>query len=128
MPQLPSGLRVGLCADPVLDMARSGNFSLSMGFLMGVKEPKDMAPLINVVYFEPGEGVPEPGKPKLSGLSLSDIGTEKCNWSKEDIKAFESWAATEAQQAWILNAYEELRKIIHSVPPQLPDNLKGLFD
>ena len=128
MPELPSGRRVGMSADAVLELARKGNFQLSMGFVMGIREPMDLAPLISIVYFTPGAGVPEPGAPSLSGLALSDVGTEKCDWSKEDVEAFLAWTHNEDNLAWQRKVFDEIQMLIHHVPPPLPDNLKGILD
>ena len=150
MPQLPSGRRVGLCADPVLELARKGSFELSWWWatgeserdniprqerlprcwwlVLGNREVNEIAPLISVVYFTPKEGVPEPGEPALSGLMLADVGSEKCDWSKEDLEAFRAWEGSEAQQSWRQQVFEELRVTLRKVPPPLPDNLKGILD
>lgn len=73
-------------------------------------------------------GVPEPGNPFLSGLSLADIGTDKCDWSLEDLVAFDASVNSGNGQKWMQEQYNELRQIIHSVPPFIPDNLKGIFE
>ena len=88
MPQLPSGRHVGLSADSVIEMARKGNFNLSLGFKMHVKDPNDLAPLIDIVYFQEVTGAPAPGDPYLSGLTLFDIGSKNCDWTVADIDAF----------------------------------------
>ena len=126
MPQLPSGRKVGLCADPVLDIARKGDFSLSLAFKVSVTSRADITPLVNIVYFEPRAGVPEPGKPYLSGLMLSDIGTSKCDWSVEDVAAFEEWLQGEQNKQWMQRTFDELRELIRTIKPPLPDSLKGI--
>ena len=73
-------------------------------------------------------GLPEPGNPFLSGLSLADIGTDKCDWSLEDLVAFDASVNSGNGQKWMQEQYDELRQIIHSVPPFIPDNLKGIFE
>jgi len=128
MPQLPSGRHVGLSADPVLELARQGNFQLTIGVIMGLNGPDDLDALINVVYFRPVEGAPGPGEPYVSGLMLSQIGTEECDWPAEDLTAFRAWRESEANQKWQQGVYDELTKIIHTVPPPIPDNLKGILE
>ena len=128
MPQLPSGRHVGLSADPVLDLARKGNFQLTIGVIMGITCPDDLDPLINVVYFRTVEGTTGRGEPYVSGLMLSQIGTADCDWSAEDLSAFRAWLELDSSRKWKRGVYDELQEIVRTVAPPIPDNLKGIFD
>jgi len=128
MPQLPSGRPVGLTADYALDLARKGNFGLSLAFKLEAKSASDMGPLVNVVYYRPLEGKNGPGEPYPSGLMLSDIGTEKCDWSAEDVAFFSNWLASGVVQQWMLKIHDELAELIRTVKAPLPENLRGILD
>jgi hypothetical protein len=130
MPQLPSGLKVGISANRVLELARQGNFQLSMGFRLEAREPKDIAPLINLIYYsdnvlDADESVP--GEPYFSNLMAADVGTEKCEWSKVDQEAFIDWFHSDVVRPWLLEIYTELAELIRTVKPPLPDALRGIM-
>lgn len=94
MPQLPSGLLVGLTIDPALEKAREGHFFFRAIFKEQVKSVDDIDQAVSVLYHRPKDGTPYPGEPYLSGISLNVIGTDRCNWSQEDIESFRQWLAT----------------------------------
>lgn len=128
MPQLPSGRHVALSGDYTLALARKGDLRLSLGFTMHVQSADDLAPLLNVIYFKPAEGKPGPGEPYPSGLMLSDVGTEKCDWSDEDTAFFSEWLASDAVQQWLRKTYDDLEGLIRTVKAPLPANLHGILD
>ena len=128
MPQLPSGRHVALTADPILELARQGNWGLTMAFTLEVKSVEDLAPLLNIAYFKPVAGESGPGVPYPSGLMLSDIGTEKCDWPTEDVAFFNTWLASDAVRQWMQNTHDELAELIRTVKAPLPDNLRGILD
>ena len=128
MPRLPSGRDVGVASDPILQLARDGNFQLTVGFTLQIESADDIAPLINITYFNAEEGKDGPGVPYLSGLMVSDIGTEKCDWPVEDVVFFKQWLRSEAAKKWLRNVFDELTELIRTVKAPLPENLRGILD
>lgn len=128
MPQLPSGRHAALTADYILDLARKGNWGLTMAFTTQVESIEDMAPLLNVIYFSPIENKKGPGEPYPSGLMLSDIGTEKCDWPAEDVAFFNNWLASDVAQQWQRNTFDELAELIRTVQAPLPETLHGILE
>jgi hypothetical protein len=128
MPQLPSGRHAALTADYTLDLARKGNWGLTMAFTLHVKAVEDLAPLLNIIYFKPVAGENGPGEPYPSGRMLSDIGTEKCDWPAEDVAFFNNWLASDVAQQWMLKTHDELAELIRTVKAPLPENLRGILD
>ncbi len=128
MPQLPSGRHVAISGDYTLALARKGNLALSMAFILEVKSAQDLLPLINVIYFKPIDGANGKGEPYPSGLMLSDIGTEKCDWPAEDVAFFNQWLASDIAKRWQQDLFDELAKLIRTVKPPLPDTLHGILD
>lgn len=133
MPQLPSGRRVGVSVDAALAMARKGDFGLTMGWRLKVKQPADIAPLVAVVYYQsegeaPTADNPDLGHPFLSGLTVADIGTPKCDWSADDQAALREWLASPRAQDWMRRAHDDLAELIGTVKPALPENLRGIAE
>ena len=128
MPQLPSGRHAALSADYVLAMAREGDFRLSMAFTLEAKSVDDLAPMLNVAYFKPIAGKAGPGEPYPSGLMLSDIETDKCDWAAEDVAFFKEWLASDVAQRWMQNVYDELAELIRTVKTPLPESLHGILE
>lgn len=128
MPQLPSGRHVGLSAGRTMEMARQGNFNLSLGFAASVKEPSDLAPLIDILYYHDKEGEPPPGEPYYSGLTYLDVTNNNCDWSMEDIQALAEHVASDRGQAWLRAQFDEMAELIRTVKAPLPESLHGLFD
>lgn len=128
MPQLPSGRHVGLVSDPIFDLVREGDWGRNMQLTLHVHSPDELAPIINVTYYTPVAGESGPGKPFLSGLMLADIGTDKCDWSAEDVAFFEKWLASDVAQKWLKNTFEELTKLTRTVKTKLPENLHGILE
>lgn len=128
MPQLPSGRHVALSGDGALALARKGNLALSMAFTTEVKSAEDLSPLINVIYFKHIDGVAGPGESYPSGLMLSDVGTEKCDWPAEDVAFFNQWLVSDIAKQWQQNVFDELAELIRTVKPPLPDSLRGIMD
>lgn len=128
MPRLPSGRHVALSADYVLALARKGDLQLSFAVILEANAPEDLAPLINVICFRPIEGKDGPGDPYPSGLMLSDIGTEKCDWPADDVAFFNNWLASDVAQQWMRNTFDELAELIRTVKAPLPENLHGILE
>lgn len=128
MPQLPSGRHAALSADYVLALARKGDLNLSFAFTVGAHAPEDLAPLINVIYFTPIEGKEGPGDPYPSGLMLSDIGSDKCDWPAEDVAFFQTWVASDVAQRWLGSTFDELVELIRTVQAPLPEILHGILE
>ena len=128
MPQLPSGRHAALSADYALALARQGNLALSMAFILEAKSAEDIAPLVNVIYFQSIEGKEGPGEPYPSGLMLPDIGTVKCDWSADDVAFFNNWLASDVVERWLQNAFDELDELIRTVQAPLPEALRGIMD
>ena len=128
MPQLPSGRHVGLSMERALGLAREGNLALSLDYATNVKSPNDLAPLIDIVYYEPIEGEPPPGAPRLSGLTLSALETEQCDWSDEDRQAMRDLITGDRARDWLRAQYDELSELIRTVKAPIPENLRGIFE
>lgn len=128
MPQLPSGRHAALSADYALTLARQGNLALTMASILEAKTAEDIAPLVNVIYFRPIEGKAGPGEPYLSGLILPDIGTDKCDWSADDVAFFNNWLASDVVKRWLQNAFDELAELVRTVKAPLPKNLHGILE
>ena len=128
MPQLPSGRHAALSADYALALARQGNLALSMAFILEAKSAEDIAPLVNVIYFQSIEGKEGPGEPYPSGLMLPDIGTVKCDWSADDVAFFNNWLASDVVERWLQNAFDELAELVRTVKAPLPKNLHGILE
>jgi hypothetical protein len=128
MPQLPSGRHVGLADGPVQELAKTGNMGLKLAFYKAMKKPADLAPVICITYFHPSDDDSILGEPYLSDLTLADIGTEKCDWSEEDLVAFNAWLELPRSKDFLQSAYDELKHIIETVKVVMPDNLKGVME
>lgn len=128
MPQLPSGRLVALTIDPALKKAKGGHAFFRAVFKVQVKSLDDIDQVVSILYHRPKEGIPYPGEPYLSGITLNAIGTERCDWSNEDIESFRQWLATDNTQQWLRTAYSDMMDAISSSKPVLPENLKGLMD
>lgn len=128
MPLLPSNRPVGLSGDYALALARKGNWALSMGFTLQVESIEDLAPLLNIIYFKPIPGKSGPGEPYPSGLMLSDIGTEKCDWPAEDVIFFKNWLASDVAQQWLQDFWDELAELVRTVKAPLPESLHGILE
>ena len=127
MPQLPSGLLVGLSIDPALEKAKEGNFFFRTLFKMKVRSAEDIAEVTSIVYNRPKEDVPYPGEAYLSGMTMSAIGTDRCDWPKEDVAFFQEWLATEQTQEWMRERYNELVEALEASKLDVPESLKGIF-
>jgi len=128
MPQLPSGRHVALVKDPIFSLVREGDFGTAMTMTLHMRSPEDLAPLLNIAYFTPVEGKSGPGLPYLSKLMLSDIGTEKCDWSAEDVDFFQEWLASDVAQQWLQNTFDELTELVRTTKVNVPENLHGILD
>ena len=109
-------------------VARQGNFNLSLGFAASVKEPSDLAPLIDIVYYHDKAGEPPPGEPYYSGLTYLDVTNNNCGWSMEDVQALAIHVASDRGQVWLRAQFDELAELIRTVKAPLPEGLQGLFD
>lgn len=128
MPQLPSGLLVALTVDPALEKAREGHSFFRAIFKVQVKSADDIDQIVSLLYYCPKEGVSYPGEPYLSGITLNAIGTDRCDWSQEDIDSFRQWLATDNTQQWLHTAYDNMMEAISNSKSALPENLKGIMD
>ena len=109
-------------------MAREGDFRLSMAFTLEVQSADDLAPLLNIIYFKPTAGKNGLGEPYPSGFMLSEIETEKCDWSDGDVAFFKEWLTSDIAQQWLRNTYDALAELIRTVKAPLPENLHGILD
>lgn len=123
MPQLPSGRHAALVKDPVFAFVREGHLGAAMTMTLHMRFPEDLAPLLNIAYFNPVEGQSGPGLPYLSELMLADIGTEKCGWPTEDVAFFQEWLASDVAQQWLQNTFDELTELIRTVKIKVPEKL-----
>jgi len=60
MPQLPSGLLVGLTIDPALEKARRGHSFFRAIFKVQVKSADDIDQAVSILYLRPKDGTPYP--------------------------------------------------------------------
>jgi len=127
MPQLPSGLHVAISSEPIKELARRGDFKLKLFFPSVVKKPIDMAPLICIVNYHPGEDG-GPGEPYPTNMSLADIDTDKCEWSETDKEAFRLWLARPQTLEYLQQEYDEVKQILEDVEAKLPESLTGVLD
>lgn len=86
MPQLSSGLLVGLTIDPALEKVREGHFFFRAMFKVQVKSADDIDQAVSILYHRSKDGTPYPGEHYLSGIMLNAIGTDRCDWPQEDIE------------------------------------------
>ena len=142
MPQLPSGLKVILTTDPALQAAREGNFGFNIFFGVNIKESFEaFKEVVSIGYLEAqpdssnsqteylsGEQPIKAGDFQLPKLQLTDIGTDRCNWSKEDVEFFQKWLEAEPTQAWLKAKYDELVEALNTTKIETPESLKGIFD
>jgi len=127
MPQLPSGLHVGLTVEPAEDLIRKGDFGIHMNFVLGLCCMEDMAPVVSLVYYK-GEQGGMPTEPYLPGLILQDVQENRCGWSEADYQAFREWLASERMEEWLKESFKQLRDAISSTKVDLPKNLHGLLE
>lgn len=128
MPQLPSGLLVGLSVDPALNMAKNGHFFFRVMFKMQVKSVDDIGEAVSIVYYRPKEGVPEPGEAYPSGMTMTALGTDRCDWSKEDVAFFQKWLTSEPAKKWLQNGYDELLTALNTTKAKAPESLNRILD
>jgi hypothetical protein len=128
VPQLPSGRLVALTIDPALEKAKEGHAIFRAVFKAQVKSADDIDQVVSIRYHRPKEGIPYPGEPYLSGITLNAIGTDRCDWSQEDIESFRQWLTTDNTQQWLRAAYSDMLDAISNSRSVLPENLKGIMD
>lgn len=132
MPQLPSGQHVSISLDRALTGAGNGNFAVALMVEPGTTTVDDIGDLIDILYYRarsapPTEANPGAGEPYLSGLCLSDITTEKCKWPAADKSAFHAWLQQPRTRAWLQEQFEELVRLVETVPVDEPEGLRGMF-
>lgn len=128
MPQLPSGKLVGLSIDPALNMVKQGHLFFRVIFKVQVKSVADVGQAVSILYFQDKEGVPYPGEEYVSGITLSALGTERCDWPQEDVEYFQQWLTEDRQKQWLQTAYDTLLEAISKSKSTLPENLAGIMD
>lgn len=130
MPQLPSGRHVAMAADPVVEkFSQPIEFGFAFEYQLKVRNPQDIYPLINTVYFRPGADNPGlPGEPYLSGLMLSDIGQPACDWPEEDQRWFLAWLQEPTAQHWLQQTFDTLAGLVKKNQVPLPQSLHGILD
>lgn len=132
MPQLPSGQHISISLDRALSGAGNGNFAVALMVKPDVTTVKDIGDLIDILYYRarstpPTEENPGAGEPYLSGLCLADIYAEKCKWSAADKAAFHAWYMRPRTQEWLQEQFEELVRLVETVPVGEPGELRGMF-
>lgn len=126
---LPSGLHVALSCESAKEAAKEGNFGFSVIIGLQLSKSFEAFPeVVNVVYLRPKDGVPGQLEPHDSNLRLSEINSDCCDWSKEDIEDFNSWMKQDFSQQWLRKSYDELVDALENTKAVVPDNLKGIFD
>lgn len=128
MPQLPSGRHVGLTIAPALAMSRAGDFGFHVTSKLYVNSLETFKEVVSVAYLRPREGAPDQLEQYQSGMRLSDIGTDRCDWSREDIEYFDAWLKQDTSQQWLRDSYDEFVATLQGTKAVIPDALKGLLD
>jgi hypothetical protein len=130
MPQLPSGIHVDISKDRLLSWASSIDFSVAIQFSANITRIDELHHFVDLVYFDnissdvPGHA--QSGEAYPSGLRVSDVGTQKCDWSQEDQDWFADWLQTRPAQEWFEALQKELHEVLRNKP--LPIPLKGFLD
>lgn len=112
MPQLPSGLLVGIDPTPLADLLKEAALPWNIHKAMAINNTRDLYPYIDVTLFIPEANANAnaatlefrsdslsrpPGLiPALSGYRLSQWSTLATRWSEADKAAFEDFLATRA--------------------------------
>lgn len=142
MPQLPSGLKVALTIEPVLNEIGKGNFGFNLLAKVNILGSYDAFPeVVTIIYlnnktdatgpaeeYQPGSQPVGAGEYHFSKLYLADVGTERCDWSNEDVDFFKSWLSEESAQRWLRESYGQLVEALKSTKTTLPESLKGILD
>jgi hypothetical protein len=128
MPQLPSGLSVGLSIDPALEKAKEGHFFFRIFFKVQVRSFEDVGDAVSITYYRPKQGVPDPGEAYPSGMTLSALGTDRCDWQEGDVEYLKQWLTGAEQQQWLRTAYKTLVEALSKSKPAMPENLVGIMD
>jgi hypothetical protein len=128
MPQLVSGRHVGLNVDRVLALARDGDFNHALALASTIRTPEDLLQVMDLVYFAAWRGQPDTSEPYLTGLTVRDISTDKCDWSPEEMRSFDSWLESPPARHWLRERFDELHEVLRTTKTSLPENLRGLFD
>lgn len=128
MPQLPSGRHVGLTIAPALAMSRAGDFGFHVTSKLYVNSLETFKEVVSVAYLRPREGAPDQLEQYQSGMRLSDIGADRCDWSREDIEYFDAWLKQDTSQQWLRDSYDEFVATLQGTKAVIPDALKGLLD
>ncbi|TNG00467.1 MAG: hypothetical protein EP297_03735 [Gammaproteobacteria bacterium] len=130
MPQLPSGKHVDISKDRLLDWASGIDFSIAIQFSANITRIDELHHFVDLVYYQntgTERSSAEPaGESYLSGLRVSDVGTYKCDWPREDQDWFSDWLKTKQALEWFETLQEELHEILRNKP--LPIPLKGFLD
>jgi hypothetical protein len=142
MPQLPSGLKVALTIEPILKEIQKGNFGFNLLAKVNILDSFDAFPeVVTIIYlndkpdtsepthaYQPGTQSIGADKYQFSKIFLANVGTERCDWSTEDVEFFKSWLSGETEQQWLRKSYDELLDALKTTKTSLPDNLKGILD
>lgn len=127
MPQLPSGLHVGINVEPALDAISKGNFGTNMTLAIRLCSVEDMAPVVSLVYYKGEEGG-MPTEPYLPGLTLLDVENNCCGWSDEDSQSFRDFLASPRAEQWMKDSFNQLQEAISSTKIELPKSLHGILE
>lgn len=127
MPQLPSGLRVGVDIGLVTHKIEQADFGFNMQLLLALQAPQDIDRLASIVVFEAHPDYPEPGKASRTEFMLNDWQALAQDWSVEDGLAFEAWIASAQCNAWREERYAELHELLARHKRELPENLRRVF-
>jgi hypothetical protein len=142
MPQLPSGLKVALTTQPTRDEIRKGNARFNFLAKLNIQDSFDRFPeVVTVIYlnnkaaenvsskdYQHGTQPIGADEYQFSQLFLADVGTDRCDWSKEDVEFLQAWLSTKSEQEWMQESHDELIEVINSSQTTLPESLKGILD
>ncbi len=146
MAKLPSGRKVAIHCQRILEMAKLNQKDTQRYPIHRVKTVKDLSPLVDVIFFresvdyKPTANTYHPDskdidendhlEPYFSGFTLATIGQELQHWSAADQKAFAAFLRENRVQAHLQEVLEcvlesqRLKPKAH-IPPDLFGNLSG---
>lgn len=128
MPQLPSGLHVGVCFSPVLDAIKKGDFGLRMKLVMALRDVDDIRQIASLVYYRNVNAEGRPIDEYAPGYNLVDVDQKEVGWSDSDYVAFAEWQKLPVFKVFLSKSFTEIQEAVHQMKVELPKSLHGLLD
>ncbi len=119
MPQLQSGRHVAVSEPGLIEAITQGDENIALGVIMGsrlsIRNTRDLAELLPVVYFDDSAGTP-PDCPRYpSGLQVHEVLNGQSDWSDEEVEEFRSWIETnEGLHQWLAGYLDRLNDTIRN--------------